>query len=324
MSTTKKVKIQNNKILTYSVSKSGFKQITKSVLVNDDATINEEMISQTSEDAPLESSDVLLGIAKFVDYFTPTGTQEFTKDGVTVSNTDFGLKKAGIKSASANLGVVSFLEFGEYIFINKAGTTKDGIKHDYTLTYNGTAWVLTEGATTIATDTLESFGLAVTGTPAQGDTITLKGAYYNKFAVFAITDSNFKTNLQWGNYGTDTELPNGLNLGFSSTWANTLLKKKYTFSTSTIFGYCDNKGIFVLPDNMQIQAVVPNDVELKAIWDIREALGIDWTSYSNSYVWSCAELYSGSSYFLNSNGNFNDYNKSTSNGLVAVFEVPVF
>lgn len=324
MSTTKKVKIQNNKILTYSISKAGFKQITKSVVVNGDATINEDMISQTSGDAPLESSDVLLGVAKFVNYFTPTGTQEFTKDGLTVKNIDFGLKKAGIQNASANLGGVSFLEFGEYIFINKAGTIQDGIKHDYTLTYNGTNWVLTEGATTIATDTLESFGLAVTGTPAQGDTITLKGAYYNKFAVFAITDSSFKTNLQWGNSGTDTELPNGLNLGFSSTWANNLLKKKYTFSTSTIFGYCDNKGIFVLPDNMQIQAVVPNDVELKAIWDIREALGIDWTSYASSLVWSCAEYNSNGSYCLRSNGTFGNGLKSTSNGLVAVFEVPVF
>ena len=324
MSTTKQVKIQNNKILTYSISKSGFKQITKSVLVNGDATINESMESALSENAPYEASDALLGIAKFVDYFTPTGTQSFTKDGVTVNNTDFGLKKANIKSFTANLGVVSFLEFGEYIFINKAETTQDSVRHNYTLKYNGTAWELKEGDTIIATDTLANFGLAVTGTPAQNDTIVLGGAYYNKFAVFAITDSNFKTNLQWGLYGTDSDLPNGKDLAYSATFANTLLLKKHTMSTSDIFGYCNNKGIFILPEGVEVKCVVPNTEELQKIFDAREALGIDWTSYSNSRVWSCAEHTSYNSWGLTSTGSWSLSTKSTSNGLVAVFEVHVF
>lgn len=327
MPTTKTVKIQNNKILTYSITKAGFKQIVKSVEVNGDATISEVMVSQTSDDAPYEVSDVLLGVAKFVDYFTPTGSQTFTKNGVTISAADYGLKKAGIIKASSALGAVSFLEFGEYIFVNKAGTAQDNTVHDYTLTFTADGWVLTEGETTIATDTLENFGLSTQVTGAYSNTIQLKAAYYNKFAVFAITDTNFKANKYWAtNSSTDTDLPNGLNQGYSATWANALLLGGYNFfGTGTAFGYLSDKGIFVLPNNMQIKAVVPNDVELKAIYDIRDALGISWSNYGNSNVWCCAESSSNVAYYLTSNGNFNYYSKNNvSCGVIGVFEVPVF
>lgn len=328
MSTTKQVKIQNNKILTYTINKSGFKTITKSVLVSNNAVINETMHNINSEQNGLQVGDELFGIAKFVDFFIPTGNYNFEINGKIISNIDFGLKRATIKSSSSGLGDISFLDFGEYIFINKAGTTQDNVIHEYSLTYNGSNWVLSENGTTIDTDSLENFGLTFDGSATENDEIVIKGGYYNKFAVFAITHSDFKQNLQWGNKGVDTLLPNGINLGISATWANTLLIKNYTLSTSTAFGYCNSKGEFVLPTGMKIAALVPNNTELSTIYTVKDLFNIDWTSYNDSVIWCCGE--SGDNrdaFYVKSDGTIDSRGGDGRNqyrGFLGVFEVPVF
>lgn len=326
---TKSIKIQNNKILTYNIVKSGFKSITRSILVNGNQVINERMISSASGSEPyIAAQSGLLNIAKFVDYFTPSGNASFTSDGITINNSDYGLKCAEIKTYTASLGVVSFLEFGEYVFCNKIGLTQDNQQHSYTLTCNGDdTWTLKEGETTIATDTLANFGLSITESASNGDIISLGSAYYNRFVVFVVTDTSYQTNKQWGNYGTDTALPNyssnPQNAVESATYCNKLLLKNYTFGSDTAFEYMNSKGIFLLPDGIKLKCVIPNGNELQKIFNIKDDLGINWGSFSHSRIWSCVEGNSDGSWKLDSNGSWGGDNKYNSNGCVPIFEVPV-
>lgn len=328
MSTTKQIKIQNNKVLTYTINKNGFKTITKSVVADSDKVINETMHNIDSQLDNLQIGDELFGIAKFCTFFTPTGNYNFEINNTTINNIDFGLKRANIKTFSSELGDVNFADFGEYVFINKAGTIQDNILHEYILTFNGSNWVLTEDTTTIDTDSLENFGLYISNTATQGDTIVLSGAYYNKFAVFAITYSDFKQNLSWGNKNINTLLPNGINLGISATWATFLMNKNYTLSSSTIFGYCNTQGEFILPNNMKIYCVVPNNVELMTIYNLRNDLGIDWTSYNEGVIWLCGESDdTRDAFYITSNGQIDSRGGSgrdSSRGFLGIFEVPVF
>ena len=73
MATTKTIKIQKNKVLTYSVNKPGFKTIYGTKLIAMDETINIDMINTNSQSEPFQLGDRLFGISSFVDYFIPLG-----------------------------------------------------------------------------------------------------------------------------------------------------------------------------------------------------------------------------------------------------------
>lgn len=216
-------------------------------------------------------------------------------------------------------------------------------------TYNGTTWDLT-GATTIsgisATDLQDNFGITFTGTPADGDIITVKEKHYNTFACFVL-DGNYR----W-NFGNDTTLK-------WSTYKGTLLYPvQYTTSNAgscnesatyffnyilnadiskfPAFNFINNLGKFVLEDGIIINPVMPNGYEMYQIRANRNAInsydpsGLRTLPTSgNEYGYdTCIETNTNRFISLTVNPNYNfsdDYSKDADDRLkiVPIFEVPV-
>lgn len=358
MSTTKSIKIQKNKILTYSINKTDFQTVNKSIVVTEDMTINENMVSQSGSQL-LQLGDRLFGISSFVCYFTPSGTYD-------VDSLKFIYGKQTTGNGLTNIQVVKSLWIAQIETALSVETPK-GSSKDFVFTFNGSTWDLT-GATTVSgisqTDLSDVYGITFTGTASSGNVITVTETHYNKFACYVL-DANYRNNQKWANntVGRILIMPkqyssNPQDCIESATYYNDYIKNHANLDDYPIFNYCKNLGRFIMPNNMVINPVVPNGAELLAIWNNKTTLDsfdpviqggstsfnlTNWNfnnaTSSAKGAWSCIEstvyTYQGdnrySSWCLLSTGSWireayytDAYgNKSDNIGCIPVFEVPV-
>lgn len=271
MSTEKTIKIQKNKVLTYSINKTGFKTVYGSVLVNENQNINVEMINLNSETSQFQLGDRLFGISSFVDYFTPSGIYD-------VDSLKYISATQTTGSDLTNIAVI------KNTWLSKVETelgieTPKGTSNNFIFTYNGSTWDIT-GALTLAGQSLENFGISFDGTPAENDVITVTETQYNKFAFFVL-DSNYRlTQIAWvgqmQNY-SHIDMPVQYTYGStqpnvkeSATFSNNYIWDNYSVSTfSGGFKTCKDFGNFILPNGIKINALVPNWNEGFAIYNSR-------------------------------------------------------
>ena len=341
MSTTKTIKIQKNKILTYSINKAGFQTINKTLPVTENTTITETMVSRQDPDI-LALGARFLGISTFVCYFTPSGEYD-------VDSLKYLTAKQTTGTGLTNIQVVKSLWL-EQIETTLSIETPKGTSKDFIFTFNGSTWDLTGAATVSAisaTDLGDVYGITFTGTPATGDVITVTETQYNKFACYVL-DSNYRTKKKWG----DKELimPKQYssapqNCIESATYYNQYIWDNANLNNYDAFNYCKNLGDFILPDGMKINCMLPNGPELQAIYDNRVVLDsfdpvIQGGSTSNNLTnWSfegrgeartCVEYSKDVGWYINENGAFKQENygggycnKEYVTGITPVFEVPV-
>jgi hypothetical protein len=336
MSTTKTVKIQKNKILTYSINKTGFQTVNKSIVVSQDATLTETMVSQSSSPI-LELGDRFLDISSFVCYFTPSGTYDVDSlkyiSGTQTAGTDLGIITVSKELWLAQVETALSVE------------TPKGTSNSFIFTYNGTDWDLT-GATTqsgISTANLNNvYGVNYTGSATSGDVITVVETQYNKFAVYVL-DSNYRSNQSWGVTGVVMPVTYDLSSGTcleSATYFNDYVKDNLSISNYPQFNYCKNKGNFILSNGIKINALVPNNSELKEIWNNRIILDsfdpiiqggstsfnlTNW-NFTNDYCFTCLQSDWQTACTLKNDGTWGGYDASKivySWGCCPVFEVPV-
>ena len=336
MSTTKTVKVQKNKVLTYSINKTGFQTVNKSIIVSDNVKITENLVSQSG--SPIQQlGDRLLGISTYVCDFTPSGTYDTDSlKFITASQTT--------GTGLSNIQVVKSLWLAQIETALSVETPK-GSSNTFTFTYNGSIWDLT-GAVSVsgisATDLSDVYGISFTGTPANGDVITVVETHYNKFACYVL-DSNYRNNLVWCNseglvmpiqYSSDPE-----SCVESATYFNDYIKNNFNSNDYPAFNHCKNLGTFIMPNNVKINAVLPNTVELQAICNNKIALdsfdpviqagGTDYNltnwNFQRGYAFSCVERTDTDVWRLYGNGVWNsDYAwKGYASGIVPIFEVPV-
>lgn len=330
MSTEKTIKIQKNKILTYSVNKPGFKTVYGSVLVNENQNINVEMKNLNSESQPYQLGDRLFGISSFVDYFTPSG--DYDKDSLK-----YILANQTAGSGLTNIQVVKATWLSK-VEQELSVETPRGTSNTFTFIFDGSNWQLT-GATTQSNVNLEDYGISYDGTAATGDVITVVETQYNKFAFFVL-DANYRGNYAWGNslimparYGSNPQ-----NAGESATFYYNFAIQK--LSITPMYRYCKNLGDFILTNNIKLNALIPTAFELKAIWNNRAVLdncdpviqggttayNLTTWSFYGSVAWTCIDTTTGgSAYGVQSSGEFYGYGngKNDQHGVVPVFEVPV-
>lgn len=336
MSTSKTVKIQKNKILTYSINKTGFQTINKSIVVNQDATITETMVSQTGSEI-LTLGDRLLGISTFFMYFTPSGTYD-------VDSLKFISGKQTTGTSLTNIQVNKELWLAQ-IETTLSVETPRGTNSSFIFTFNGTNWDLT-GATTqssITTTNLNDvYGVTFTGTATTGDVITVVETHYNKFACYVL-DSNYRSNLIWcDNSGLVMPIQYSSNPEScveSATYFNDYIKNNFNSNDYPAFNHCKNLGTFIMPNNVKINTVLPNTVELQTICNNKIALdsfdpviqagGTDYNLtnwyFERGYAFSCVERSDNDVWRLYGNGAWNsEYAwKGYASGIVPIFEVPV-
>ena len=334
MSTEKTIKIQKNKVLTYSINKSGFQTVTKSLTVTGDTTINENMVSQSGSPI-LQLGDRFLGISSFVTYFTPSGTYDVDSlKYLTISSSNSGL---------SNLQVNKELWIAQVEVALSVETAK-GTSNTFTFTYNGSTWDLT-GATTVsaisATDLADVYGISFTGTASNGDVITVVETQYNKFAVYVL-DANYRVNnLKWANntpvpslFVKTTDSPE------SATYFNKYAFNNLNLSEYPTFNQAKNLGNFIMPNGIKINALIANPQELLTIWTNRVALDsfdpviqggsttnnlTDWNFSGNNGAWCCSCYSTNSPWNLRNNGTFSSGSGASYSGIsfVPIFEVPV-
>lgn len=339
MSTEKTIKIQKNKVLTYSVNKAGFKTVYGSVLVNENQNINIELKNLNSQDEPFQLGDRLFGISSFVDYFTPSGIYDVDslKYILATQTTGTGLtniavvKETWLSQVETTLGI----------------ETPKGTSNNFIFTYNGSTWDIT-GALTLSGQSLEDYGISFDGTAVSGDAITVVETQYNKFAFFVL-DANYRGNYAWGSgkctpvqYDSESD---ALNAGESATFNYDCVYP--TIVDHAAFNFCKGLGIFILSSKVKIHPVMPNIKELSMIWSRRtdlDAIDPIISSGSSSYnltnwdfergwVNSSTEAQYGGggtyAWFVKSDGNLswgsglNYSDKSQSMGIIPIFEVPV-
>lgn len=342
MSTTKTVNVTTGKVLNYQVKKAGYKPVIGSVYVDENKTIDVNLVPTSSATDTYLFGDRILDMATFVCYYTPGGNYDNTPIFTVVSKQTVG---TGIK----NLGVK------KSIF----ATAVSNVEGTYSFVYDGTDWTYNSSAIT-----LSDYGIfynTATSSVSNGDTIEIEYDIYNKYACFVL-DSNYRTNAMFGMYGVDfPSYPTygSMNAGAgssetiwyynqfygqeSATWCNqTLLDNRgYTWGNLPAMNFCRMLGTFVLSSGIQINAMLPNATEVKAIFNNRTALDAldpviqggstaynltNW-SFSQSRVWTSQEYGSDRVWCLYGDGNMNngstETRKDRSNGVVPVFEVPV-
>lgn len=337
MVTEKTIKIQKNKILTYSVNKEGFKTVYGSVLVNENQNINVEMKNLNSQDEPFQLGDRLFGISSFVDYFTPSGTYD-------VDSLKYISAKQTTGSGLTNIAVV------KDTWLSKVETelgieTPKGTSNNFIFTYNGSTWDIT-GALTLAGQSLEDFGISFEGTPTEGNVITVVETQYNRFAFFVL-DANYRGNYAWDSNPSSTIMPkqyasNPQDCLETATFYNQYIFDNTNISQYSLFNHCKNLGTFILNNRIKITPLIPNGKELQLIWNNKAALDsfdpiiqegtttynlTNW-AFGHNDVWSCLEYDYKHSWYLDNSGNwhfdyYNNYSKSDTFGCVPIFEVPV-
>jgi len=342
MSTSKTVKIQKNKILTYSINKTGYQTVNKSLVVAEDTSINEDLTPTTGNPILYLSEDHhdrIFDCATFVCYFTPSGTYD-------VDSLKYMTPSQTSGTGLTDIQVNKNLWLAQIETVSSIETPK-GQSKSFVFTYNGSAWDLT-GVTTVSgistQDLNDVYGISYTGTESSGNAITIVETQYNKFACYVL-DANYRANQQWSSNDTLTIMPkqydsNPQNCLESATYYNQYVWNNANLSNYAIFNFCKNKGYFLLPNGIKINALVPNGVELQAIYDNRVVLDsfdpiiqegstsfnlTNW-NFRDSIVWSCIENSSYSAWFMGSNGRFDNYiynHKKAQGGIVPVFEVPV-
>ena len=349
MSTTKTIKIQKNKILTYSINKAGFQTVNKTITVTGDTTITENMVSTTGS-AINQLGDRLLGISTFFMYFTPSGTYDVDSlKFITASQTTGnGLSNIQVVKGTSNTEGetqtwLSKVE-KELSIITPKGTSKT-----FVFTYNGTTWDIT-GDLTLSGQDIADYGITFTGTPANGDVITVVETQYNKFACYVL-DANYRNNKKrytttstWGDvpfyyYGNDM-----LSVVESATYFNNYYFSNYNLNSYPVLNLFKNYGNFILPNGIKINAIIPNTVEIDTIYNNRIALDsfdpiiqggsttnslTNWGSFSRGGVWTCvqrkASQSSGEGTVVVRGSTEWAYpsNKDYEYGCIPVFEVPV-
>ena len=346
MPTTKTIKIQKNKILTYSINKTGFQTVNKSIVVTEDTTINENMVSQSGSPI-LQLGDRLLGISSFVCYFTPSGDYD-------VDSLKYVLAKQTTGSGLTNIQVVKELWLTQVETALGIETPK-GSSNNFIFTYNGSTWDLT-GAVTVGgistQDLNDIYGITFTGTASSGNAITVTETQYNKFACY-ILDANYRSKKSWKNSSaTMLEIynyynNNPTNCSESGTYFYNLIKNNTTITDYPIFNAAKDLGIFILPNKIKINAVVANAAEIQSIYENREFLdscdpiiqsgSTDYNLTSWADTWSSCTYYSPQDYYQwygwykSSNGgwyhNRRDYDyyiyMYSSLRFLPIFEVPV-
>lgn len=270
MSTTKTVKVQKNKVLTYSINKSGFQTVNKSIIVTDNVKITENLVAQSG--SPIQQlGDRLLGISTYVCDFTPSGTYD-------VDSLKFINAKQTVGSGLSDFQVVKSLWLNQ-VETTLGITTPKGTSNTFTFTYNGSTWDLT-GATTqnaISTqDLADVYGVSFSGTAVSGDVITVVETQYNKFAVYVL-DSNYRLN----NCRLQTFIGHTNPVGYNSGNPNEV-KESASFTNNyyinldpnsyPAYATVKNKGLFILPNGLKINALIPNFYELLQIYNNRIAL----------------------------------------------------
>lgn len=336
MSTNKSIKIQKNKILTYSVNKAGFKTVYGTELVSENKNINIEMINLDNAGEPFQLGSRLFGISSFVDYFTPLGEYD-------VDSLKYISAKQTTGTSLTNLVVV------KETWISQVETTlgietPKGTSNNFIFTYDGANWNLT-GATTQNNVDLEDYGISFTGTATNGDVITVTETQYNRFAFFVL-DANYRSNQVWSTITNVTVMPkqyasNPQDCIESATYYNQYILNNTDFNDYPAFNYCKNLGNFILNENIKINCMVPNGAELQSIFDNRVALdnfdpviqggstSYNLTNWNFNYdvVYSCLEYNPNYSWMLDKTGVWysTDYYapKDSNLGIVPIFEVPV-
>ena len=350
MSITKNIKIQKNKILTYSVNKAGFKTVYGSEVVSENKTINVNMINLDNASEPFQLGDRLFGISSFVDYFTPSG--EYDVDSLkyikATQTTGTGLSNIQVVKGTSN----TVGETGTWLSKVEKDlqiVTAKGTSKTFVFTYNGATWDITGDLTLSGQDT-EDYGISFDGTAESGDVITVIETQYNKFAFFVL-DANYRGNYAWRSADTGiTDMPkqyisNPQDCLESATYYNQYIFNNANLNDYPAFNFCKNLGNFILPNGIKINALLPNGKELQLIYNnSRNAdTGLDSfdpiiqggsTSYnltnwnfSRNEIYSSIEYIQDCSWFLSNNnvwGTGQGYSgKNGIRGVAPIFEVPV-
>lgn len=337
MATEKSIKIQKNKILTYSVNKSGFKSVYGSILVSENQDININLKNLEDVTEPFQLGDRLFGISSFVDYFTPSGTYD-------VDSLKYISASQTTGSGLTNIAVVKDTWLSQ-VEQTLSVETPRGSSNTFVFTYDGSNWQLS-GATTQSNVDLEDYGISFTGTATSGDVITVVETQYNKFAFFVL-DANYRGTVYWSNITNATIMPKQYtsaptNCLESANYYNQVVFDNANLSEYPIFNNFKNIGTFILPNQIKINALVPNSNELQLIYNNRAILDTfdpitiadpsasrnltNW-NFSGDLVWCCIEdnaslawsLSKTNSWVASNYGN----NKKNYRGSVPIFEVPV-
>lgn len=343
MSTTKTVNVTTGKVLNYQIKKAGYKPVIGSVYVDSDKTIDIDLIPSSSSSEVYSLGDRILGIASFVCYYTPGGDYDTDPidTAVATQTVGSGLQNVGVKKST---------------FRNAVSST-DG---EYYFEYDGTDWNMSSsiesGSSVVNLSDYGVFFNTAVSTLNSGDTIKIDYTLYNKYACFVL-DANYRTNTSFGYTGTDfPNYPNytSYNGGSgssttvwyynqlygqeSATWCNQQLLDNRGYSQSGLpaMYYCRNKGIFILPNGIQLNALVPNLSELYKIWQNRAYLdSIDpviqsgstsynlsnW-SFSNNSVWGCQEYNNNDVTRVTNGGSVTNIYKPETAGVIPIFEIP--
>lgn len=341
MSTTKTVKVQKNKVLTYSINKTGFQTVNKSIVVTDNVKITENLVSQSG--SPIQQlGDRLFGISSYVCDFTPSGTYD-------VDSLKYVSGKQTTGNGLTNIQVVKSLWLAQ-IETALSVETPRGTSNTFTFTYNGSTWDLT-GATTVSgistQDLNDVYGISFTGTAINGDVITVVETQYNKFAVY-ILDSNYRSNQMWTTtFIKKLDLPvqyenNPQNCLESATFVFDYMIKNNNISDYPLINTVKNFGNFILPNGLKINALIPNGAELQVIYNNRVTLDsfdpiiqsgstsynlTNW-NFSANCCSSCVECNKNDMWVLKNNNNTAQWytysnGKGVELGCCPIFEVPV-
>jgi hypothetical protein len=297
------------------------------------------MVSKTS--SPIQQlGDRFLGISSYVCDFTPSGTYDVDS-----------LKY--LQVSQSNGSNLSQIQVVKSLWLQQIETvlgieTPKGSSKSFVFTYNGSTWDLTGDASVSAISTQDLndvYGITFTGTESSGNAITVIETQYNKFTVYVL-DANYRGNGQWGVRGTNI-MPkqyssNPQTCIESATYFNQYIFDNVNLSNYGAFNFCKNKGNFLLPNGIKINALIPNGYELLQIYNNRVDLDsldpiiqsgstsynlTNW-SFEQSKVYTCLEVNNNNAWVLQNNGTFRNGsetsgNKQITNGIIPVFEVPV-
>lgn len=341
MATEKTIKIQKNKILTYSVNKEGFKTVYGSTVVSQNQNINVEMKNLSSETGAFQLGDRLFGISSFVDYFIPSGTYDVDSLKYISASQTTGTGLSNIQVVKGTSNTVG--ETGTWLSKVEQDlqiVTPKGSSNTFVFTYNGSTWDIT-GALTLAGQSLESFGISFEGTATSGNVITVTETQYNKFAFFVL-DANYRSNQIWSSEWVEImplRYSNPQNCLESADYFNQYIFDNANLNNYPIFNYCKNLGAFILLNGIKINCLLPNGNELQSIYNNRVVLdsfdpitianpsaeyNLSSWAFAGSGVWCCVENSNTRSWcLLNSGTWYYESGKLTNFGVIPIFEVPV-
>lgn len=351
MATQKTVKIQNNKALTVRASKNGFKTITKSVIISQDQTYNINMIPENDAQDIFAIGDRFLGISSYFGDFVPSGSYDTTSLYQVVAKQTTGNSLQDV--------AVSKEQWLSYVENTLSIETAQGTSSSFVFTYNGSTWDLTQ-ATTIsgitATELQDNFGITFSGTPTNGNVITVKESYYNKFACFAL-DASYRSSQLWSSQPGYSAYPIIMPITYetsdwqnsheSATFFNEWLQTNKGTRDYPIFTYLANFGQYLSFDKL-ISPVLPTVAELTMLCNCAATIDasdptlqdgsstnalIGWwrpSSGDGSGAWSCLEVTDSNQdalYVVYSEGSpsgwVRDSGKNEERCCIPIFEVPV-